>query len=185
MPILAAGSRGTATPGTSHAALVVRWAQRVGNGAAPKLHSHWLQKPVQHGFTLLELLLVIAIVAVVSTGAVLALRDSAQAALEAEAQRLAAVLEQARAQSRASGVAVRWSATPRGFALDGKPQDWWVQGMEASSEHPLVLGPEPLIPPQSVKLWLTEQPLKVLRVATDGVRPFEVTGPFDAVSAKL
>ena len=185
MPILAAGSRGTAIPGTSHTALVVRWAQRVGNGAAPKLHSHWLQKPVQHGFTLLELLLVIAIVAVVSTGAVLALRDSAQAALEAEAQRLAAVLEQARAQSRASGVAVRWSTAPRGFALDGKPQDWWVQGMEASSEHPLVLGPEPLIPPQSVKLWLTEQPLKVLRVATDGVRPFEVTGPFDAVSAKL
>jgi general secretion pathway protein H len=185
MPILAAGSRETATPGTSHAALVVRWVRRVSKGWVPKLHNHWLRKPMQHGFTLLELLLVIAIVAVVSTGAVLVLRDSAQAALETEAQRLAAVLEQARAQSRSSGVAVRWSATPRGFALDGKQQGWLVQSIEASSEHPLVLGPEPLIPPQSVKLWLTEQPLKVLRVATDGVRPFEVTGPFDVVSTEF
>jgi len=159
-----------------------------GNSSKSSVQRNSRARPAQRGrlsqlgFTLLELLLVIAIVAVVSTGAVLALRDSAQAALETEAQRLAAVLEQGRAQSRSSGVVVRWSATPRGFTLDNQPQGWLVQGVQASSERPLVLGPEPIIPPQSVSLWLTEQPLKVLRVATDGVRPFEVTGPFDVVS---
>lgn len=142
-----------------------------------------LRASAARGFTLLELLLVIAIVAIASTSASLALRDSAHAALETEAQRLAAILELARAQSRSSGVPVRWSANPRGFAIDGKQQTWQVAGIQASSERPLLLGPEPLIAPQSVNLWRTEQPQRVLRVATDGVRPFEVLGPATTGSA--
>lgn len=131
-----------------------------------------------NGFTLLELLLVMAIVAVASAGVTLALRDSAQARLETEAQRLAAVLESARAQSRASGVPVRWRTTATGFALDGLPgnpvQAWGSAGITAHSEQPVLLGPEPLIPPQTVRLWLTEQPQHSVLVATDGVRPFAV-----------
>jgi len=134
------------------------------------------------GFTLLELLLVVAIVAIASVGVSLAMRDSAQAQLETEAQRLAAILESARAQSRAAGVPVRWRATGNGFSLDGLPPDtqdalprtWTQPGVSASSAQPLLLGPEPLIPPQSVRLWLTDQPQKALRIATDGVRPFAV-----------
>jgi general secretion pathway protein H len=134
------------------------------------------------GFTLLELLLVVAIVAIASVGVSMAMRDSAQARLETEAQRLAAILESARAQSRATGMPVRWRATSDGFALEGLPPDakdtlpqtWLEPGVSASSAQPLLLGPEPLIPPQSVRLWLTEQPQKSLRVATDGVRPFTV-----------
>ncbi len=131
-----------------------------------------------HGFTLLELLLVVTIVAVASAGVALALRDSAQAQLETEAQRLAAMLESARAQSRASGVPVHWRATATGFVLDGLPerteQAWASEGVAASSAQPLLLGPEPLIPPQQVRLWLTQQPERSLVVATDGVRPFAV-----------
>lgn len=134
--------------------------------------------PGSRGFTLLELLLVVAIVAVASAGVALALRDPAQAQLESEAQRLAAVLESARAQSRASGVPVRWRATPTGFVLDGlaerTEQPWRSDGVAASSAHPLLLGPEPLIPPQQVRLWLTRQPERSVVVATDGVRPFAV-----------
>lgn len=134
------------------------------------------------GFTLLELLLVVAIVAMASVGVSLAMRDSAQARLETEAQRLAAVLESARAQSRASGVPVRWYTTSSGFVFDGLPhgtpdslpQTWLESGITASSAQPLLLGPEPLIAPQSVRLWLTAQPQHSLRVATDGVRPFAV-----------
>ena len=134
------------------------------------------------GFTLLELLLVVAIVAMASVGVSLAMRDSAQARLETEAQRLAAILESARAQSRAAGVPVRWRATVNGFALEGLPPDprgalpqtWLQPGVSASSAQPLLLGPEPLIPPQSLRLWLTDQPQKALRIATDGVRPFAV-----------
>jgi general secretion pathway protein H len=131
--------------------------------------------PCVRGFTLLELLVVVAIVAIASTGAALALRDSAQAGLETQAQRLAALLETGRAQSRASGMAVRWNTTAKGFVLDGKDQVWQIPGMQAHTEQPLLLGPEPIIAPQSVTLWLGEQPERRLRVATDGVRPFEVS----------
>ena len=141
------------------------WGGPAGNCRFPRLSG---------GFTLLELLLVIAIVATASVGVTLAMRDSGQAQLETEAQALAAVLESARAQSRASGLPVRWRATATGFAIDDKLQGWTSSGIAASSEQPLLLGPEPIIAPQSVRLWLTEQPSKSVRVATDGVRPFAV-----------
>jgi len=48
------------------------------------------------GFTLLELLVVIALIAIATAGASLALRDSADSALDRDAQRLAALLETAR-----------------------------------------------------------------------------------------
>ncbi|RYY52357.1 MAG: type II secretion system protein GspH, partial [Comamonadaceae bacterium] len=55
------------------------------------------------GFTLLELMVVIAIMALATAGVAFAMRDSSQAALEREAERLAVLLDAARAQSRASG----------------------------------------------------------------------------------
>jgi general secretion pathway protein H len=69
----------------------------------------------QHGLTLLELLVVLAIIGFAMTGVSLSLRDSSQTQLEREAQRLVAVLEAARAQSRTSGIALIWQATPEGF----------------------------------------------------------------------
>jgi general secretion pathway protein H len=127
------------------------------------------------GFTLLELLVVVAIVALASAGAALALRDSAHAGLETQAHRLVALLESGRAQSRASGMAVRWNTTAKGFVLDGKEQMWQIPGIQAHTEQPVLLGPEPIIAHQSVTLWLTEHPERRLLVATDGVRPFEVS----------
>ena len=137
------------------------------------------------GFTLLELLIVVAIVAMASAGVSLALRDSAQSRLDTQAQRLAALLESARAQSRMLGVPVRWRATPTGFAWDGLPTTgraplptgWTEQGISARSAQPVLLGPEPLIPPQSVRLWLTDEPGRSLQVGTDGVHPFAVQQP--------
>jgi general secretion pathway protein H len=71
----------------------------------------------QHGLTLLELLVVLAIIGFVVAGVSLSLRDSSQTQLEREAQRLVAVLEAARAQSRTSGVALVWQASPEGFVI--------------------------------------------------------------------
>ncbi len=71
----------------------------------------------QHGLTLLELLVVLAIIGLAMAGVSLSLRDSSQTQIEREAQRLVAVLEAARAQSRTSGVALVWQATPEGFAI--------------------------------------------------------------------
>jgi general secretion pathway protein H len=134
------------------------------------------------GFTLLELLLVVTVVAIASAGVSFAFRDAGQARLDSEAQRLIAVLETARAQSRASGIAVTWRPTVEGFVLQGLPdnpknplaQKWQEPGIVVNSEKPLLLGPEPLIPPQSVLMWMSSQPLYSLRIGTDGVRPFAV-----------
>jgi general secretion pathway protein H len=71
----------------------------------------------QQGLTLLELLVVLAIIGFAMAGVSLSLRDSSQTQLEREAQRLVAVLEAARAQSRTSGIALIWQATPEGFVI--------------------------------------------------------------------
>ena len=71
----------------------------------------------QRGLTLLELLVVLAIIGFAMAGVSLSLRDSSQTQLEREAQRLVAVLEAARAQSRTSGVALIWQTTPEGFVI--------------------------------------------------------------------
>ncbi len=132
------------------------------------------------GFTLLELLVVVAIIALGSGGVVLALRDSAQAQLEREGQRLVALLESARAQSRARGVPVRWHTTAEGFQFDGLapdalPTHWLTQGVRADTEGAaLQLGPEPIIGRQQILLSMAEQPGHSLRIATDGLRPFNV-----------
>jgi general secretion pathway protein H len=132
----------------------------------------------RRGFTLLELLVVIAIIALGSAGVAFAMRDSAQTQLEREAQRLAALLESARAQSRASGQAVRWRVTPDGFRFDGLPTDtlprtWLAPGIAASGPASVVLGPEPIIGRQSIVLSAAGG--RQLRVETDGLRPFAVT----------
>ena len=49
------------------------------------------------GFTLLELLVVLSIMALATVGVGLAMRDGTQAQLERDAERLAALLESARA----------------------------------------------------------------------------------------
>ena len=135
-----------------------------------------------HGFTLLELLMVVAIMALATAGVSLAMRDSAQTQLEREAQRLAALLESARAQSRASGVPVRWQPTEAGFRFDGLPseslpQQWMAPGVHAAlpqGRGALLLGPEPVIGAQQTWLSLASQPGRTLVVATDGLRPFAV-----------
>ena len=71
----------------------------------------------QRGLTLLELLVVLAIIGFSVAGVSLSLRDSSQTQIEREAQRLIAVLEAARAQSRTSGIALIWQATPEGFVI--------------------------------------------------------------------
>ncbi len=71
----------------------------------------------QHGLTLLELLVVLAIIGFAMAGVSLSLRDSNQTQIEREAQRLVAVLEAARAQSRTSGVALIWQTTSEGFVI--------------------------------------------------------------------
>ena len=135
----------------------------------------------QGGFTLIELMVVVAIIALGTAVASLALRDNEGAVLARDAERLAALLESARAQSRAAGVPVRWRTTASGFVFDGLPASaaplptHWLDAQTAAlGNAPLMLGPDPIIAAQAVVLHRagTSQPL--LRVATDRLRPFSV-----------
>ena len=153
-----------------------RWRRPAGRAAAPGKAT-----PLLRGFTLLELLVVISIMAIATAGVGLALRDSGATQLEREGERLAALLESARARSRASGVPVRWQAVRGGFRFDGLPRDalptqWLDAATSVRGNETLVLGPEPLIGPQQVTLAQSAHPERSVRVATDGLRPFAVAG---------
>ena len=136
-----------------------------------------LLRPLAAGFTLLELLVVVSIIAIASAGVSFALRDAAGAPLERDAQRLAALLESARARSRLSGQPVRWVADETGFRFEGLPREalperWLSKDTRVVGRGVLVLGPEPVIGPQAVELASAERPDRSIRIATDGLRPF-------------
>ena len=134
----------------------------------------------QTGFTLIELLIVVAIMAIATAGVGLALRDSSGTALEREAQRLAVLLDSARVQSRMTANPVRWRPTPSGFAFEGLatgstfPATWLGQDVRVAGNTAVVLGPEPVIGPQQIRLVSISQPARSLILATDGIRPFAV-----------
>ena len=134
----------------------------------------------QAGFTLIELLMVVAIMAIATAGVGLALRDTSGTALEREAQRLAVLLDSARAQSRMTANPVRWRPTATGFIFEGLakgssfPSDWLGPDVRAAVTSVVVLGPEPVIGPQQIRLVSTSDPSRSLILATDGVRPFSV-----------
>lgn len=136
------------------------------------------------GFTLIELMLVVALIAVASGLASFAIRDPAATQLENEAARLAALLEAARSQSRTTGLTVQWEPRPiapakEGFRFVGLaagadlPTHWLGNGVSAEvvGSPALVLGPEPILPKQRIVLRLDDQRLTL---ATDGLAPFAV-----------
>ena len=140
-----------------------------------------------HGFTLLELLVVITIIAAASTGVALALRDGTQTALDRDAQRLAVLFESARAQSRATGVAVTWQPTADGFEFDGLTgqkiaSGWLSSSTRVAGTASVQLGPEPMIGAQAVELFdqaqssggIPNAKAITVRIATDGLRPFSL-----------
>jgi len=134
------------------------------------------------GVTLLELLVVVSIIAIAAAGVVMALPDGGHAQLQREAQRLASLSESARAQSRLTGAVVRWQATPNGFRFDGVqadtlPSTWLDAGTRAPVGSSLVLGPEPILAPQSVTLRGSQPSAPAWRVTSDGLRPFQVQAP--------
>jgi general secretion pathway protein H len=147
------------------------------------------------GFTLIELIVVIAIIALSASLITLSLRDGAQSRLDLEAERLSVLLEGARADARASGLAVSWEPVlneldaPPHFRFVGLPvpqgpagalqapsassSRWLHNGVRAEviGAKSLLLGPEPMIGVQRVVLRLDERQAVL---ATDGLGPFTV-----------
>ena len=141
------------------------------------------------GLTLLELLVVLAIIAISSVGVALAMLDNSQTQLEREAQRLIAKLEAARVHSRAQGLPLVGRATASGFVIEtpvvgngfvAQSDDWLSADMSigiSAGMETITLGPEPIIPPATITLSKTSgqssgaKPMN-LRIGTDGLQPF-------------
>ncbi|AKJ31477.1 prepilin-type N-terminal cleavage/methylation domain-containing protein [Caldimonas brevitalea] len=138
------------------------------------------------GFTLLELLVVLALLAIVVGTVTLAIRDPSATQLEREAERLSALLESARAEGRALGLTVRWQ--PVRLEGEGGTQDFRFIGLPDTLHLPtrwlnadvradivgaptLQLGPDPIIGPQRLTLSLGD---RRITLATDGLQPFAI-----------
>jgi general secretion pathway protein H len=149
------------------------------------------RRPRAAGFTLIEVMLVMAIIAIATALVSLALRDGTQSRLDEEGARLSALLESARTEARASGITVRWvpadsSATdgahfrfvglPPGAAL---PTRWLAEGVSAEivGARALLLGPEPVLPAQRVVLRLDDRRVVL---SSDGLAPFAAAAETDA-----
>ena len=144
------------------------------------------------GFTLIELMVVVALIAIASAVASLALRDPAATRLEHEGARLVALLEAARTEARAAGLSASWQPQVdvdgvTGFRFNGLPPSnelqtqWLNSGVRAdiAGARAVSLGPEPLIGAQRIVLHLDEQ---TLTLATDGLGPFVVASDTPASS---
>ncbi len=132
-------------------------------------------------------MIVVALIAVAAGVVSLALRDPASMRLETEAARLSALLDSARAESRASGLPVYWLPQGRNegeqFHFVGLPDTpnggsgpevRWLDASvnaEVAGANAVVLGPEPLIGAQRIVLRLADQRIDL---ATDGLGPFTV-----------
>ena len=143
---------------------------------------------------MVELLIVIAIVALAVALVSVALPDGDAARLEEEGARLTALLEMARAEARVSGAAVRWvprteaepltdlSGAPVHFRFVGLPTalalpSRWLDARVSAQivgSRSVVLGPAAILPAQRIVLSLAEQRLELL---SDGLGPFVVAPP--------
>lgn len=133
-------------------------------------------------------MIVVALIAIAAGVVSLALRDPASMRLETEAARLSALLESARAESRASGLVVRWVpqhvSDEEHFRFVGLPDTVpmprrWLEAKvnaEVVGGAGILLGPEPLIGAQRIVLRLADQRLEL---STDGLGPFTVSADGD------
>jgi general secretion pathway protein H len=140
---------------------------------------------VARGFTLIEVLVVVAIVALGAALVTLSMREPAETQLELEAVRLGALLEQARTEARAGGYAVQWvpasgdGPAQEAFKFLGLPArqalpSRWLNDevrAEVVGARQVRLGPEAILPAQRIVLRLGD---RQLALASDGLSAFSI-----------
>jgi general secretion pathway protein H len=145
--------------------------------------------PLTHqGFTLLELMVVLVIIAVSASLALLALPPTNRNALDQDSAQLAALLDAARSYAAAVQAPVRLETTPEGYQFVGivrgswqvlegelRPRNFLTTGAQLSlptaARNGLLLGPEPVSEPSQVSIALGAEGRTV---SSDGASPFFV-----------
>lgn len=143
-------------------------------------------RSVSRGFTLLELMVVVAMIAITVSIVSFAVPDPSSTRLEREAARLVAILESARMQARSGALTVLWVPQSKGDEADYQfiglpsvlmpPLRWLTPEVRAEvvGGRSIVLGPEPVIGAQSLVLRLEDRQLVI---GTDGLGAFQVIQP--------
>lgn len=144
------------------------------------------RRSVSRGFTLLELMVVVAMIAITVAVVSFAIPDPSSTRLEREAARLVAILESARMQARSGALTVLWVPQSKGDDNDYQfiglpavlmpPLQWQTREVRAEvvGGRSIVLGPEPVIGAQSLVLRLEDRQLVI---GTDGLGAFQVIQP--------
>jgi type II secretion system protein H len=89
----------------------------------------------QSAFTLIEVLVVVAIIAAASAMLVLVASPSDATRARTEARRLATLLELAIAEARAGGQSIAWAPVPEGYAFYRRAEDSEWKEFEADSAY--------------------------------------------------
>jgi len=164
----------------------------VGNKPNAMLFRAWLAKHARKtaspasvilnsGFTLIELMVVLLVLALSSSLVVMGTRDTSQQTLEREADRLINILEAARAQARSNSTALLWQSDARGYSISAltNPEiqqafhTWYLPGTR-SEPSSWVISAEPVQSAARLTLLIEGAPTARLSVATDGAASFKV-----------
>jgi general secretion pathway protein H len=155
-----------------------------------RLHTAAVRRRLQAaGFTLIEVMVVLAIIAIGAGLVAMAIPDPTETRLETDAARLVSLIESARTEARVGGLTVVWvpGTDPQGepFRFNGLPATlalptrWLDDRVTAQvvGATSLKLGPDAILPPQRVLLRLGDRRLEV---GSDGLGAFAVVPPADA-----
>ncbi|MBV7482801.1 type II secretion system minor pseudopilin GspH [Bordetella sp. BOR01] len=90
----------------------------------------------ERGFTLIEMLVVVAIIAIAASMVSLSVASSSERALRADAERLVDAFAVAQSEARSDGRAIRWRADERGWSFERRGRSARLSAQDDGPQTP-------------------------------------------------